>query len=141
MYANAAQLQAHQVLQRVCDDLSIQAKPEAMEDSDLAALINRHCSTTNDSASAITLIRGRATIPLQGIDVPFHSTYLHNGIDAYRRFLLDKIHRSDVRPAELVDKFIPNVIGKPFDTSKEFVRDVAGITGSETMRELLARME
>ncbi|KAJ4320236.1 hypothetical protein N0V94_003500 [Neodidymelliopsis sp. IMI 364377] len=84
---------------------------------------------------------GTATIPLQGIDVPFHSSYLHDGIDAYRRYLLDKIQQSDVQPQELIGKFIPNVVGKPFSTSKEYVQEVVAITKSDSMRRLLATME
>ncbi|XPT03480.1 Fatty-acyl-CoA synthase system [Ascochyta lentis] len=140
-YVCAGHLQAHQVLQRVCDELHHHPHPETVNNEDLAALVRQHFSIVKESASPIRLERGTVTIPLQGIDVPFHSSYLHDGIDAYRRFLLGKIRQSDVHPHELIGKFIPNVVGKPFATSKEYVRDVVEITKSESMRRLLATME
>lgn len=103
-------------------------------------IIVRYVSKAPMKTSNIQLTRGIATIPLNGIDVPFHSTYLRHGIDAYRTFLASKLLKGNVDPERLEGKFIPNVIGKPFSVSKQFVEEVSLVTGSEAIRRLLSEM-
>ncbi|KAF5015537.1 hypothetical protein F66182_13099, partial [Fusarium sp. NRRL 66182] len=52
----------------------------------------------------IILSRGQATIPLQGIDVPFHSAQLRSGVAAWRMFLLSRIQPEDIQPNDLLDR-------------------------------------
>ncbi|KAI1171725.1 enoyl reductase domain of FAS1 [Nemania sp. FL0916] len=85
------------------------------------------------------LSRGKATIPLVGIDIPFHSKVLRPGVTAYRRFLQQCIRANDIRPEGLVGKFTPNVIGKPFSTSMSYIEETAQLTGSPVLRELLSK--
>jgi len=87
----------------------------------------------------IKLERGFATIPLPGIDVPFHSRYLWAGVLPFRACMLTshnklpftdlphpdlstKISPSHLNPDMLVGKYIPNLIGKPFDVSREYAQ-------------------
>lgn len=86
----------------------------------------------------ITVPKGVATTPLSGIDVPFHSTVLRGGIDGYRSYLKGKIDAQELAPGQFVNKWIPNVIGKPFSLSREYVAEVQRVTGSEPLRLLLA---
>lgn len=138
--ANEIKLRALDLLDKVCTDLSKHRRPETLQTTDISSIIDKHFSNIQQSSSPVKPERGIATIPLQGIDVPFHSTYLRGGIDAYRRFLSGKILKENIDPKELVGKFIPNVIGKPFATSKEYVQDVLKVTNSEPLQHLLAAM-
>ncbi len=91
--------------------------------------------------SPIELKRGVATIPLEGIDVPFHSSFLLPKMPAFRKMLLKYISVEAIDPARLVGKYVSNVVGKPFDIDYESVQEVYDKTGSEVLRELLSEME
>lgn len=89
------------------------------------------------STDLITLPKGVATIPLVGIDVPFHSTVLRSGIEGYRSYLTEKIPLERIIPSQIVGKWIPNVIGKPFSLDREYVEEVQKITNSCPLKVLL----
>jgi fatty acid synthase subunit alpha len=94
------------------------------------------------------LERGFATIPLRGIDVPFHPRYLWAGVLPFRAcmltfshdeftfeliFLSDlskKINPSHLNLDMLVGKYIPNLIAKPFDVSREYAQIIYDQTSS-----------
>lgn len=80
----------------------------------------------------VQLVRGIATIPLVGIDVPFHSTHLQAGIPTYRRFLQDRVKKQDVKVERLLGKWIPNVTAKPFNLEVQFLRDLAEQTNTDS---------
>ena len=107
-----------------------------LDDASLALLIREKAKTAIELAQPIELEQGTATTPLRGIDVPFHSTYLRKGIPAYRRYLETKISEENIDLRKLMG-FIPNVTAKPFSTDKEYVEEVARVTGSESLREFL----
>lgn len=88
-------------------------------------------------AQPIDLQRGKATVPLSGINVPFHSSYLRTGIDNYKESLRQMIHKEDIFPERLVGRFIPNVMGKTFSVEKSYVEEVARVTGSEPLQRLV----
>ncbi|KAG1761973.1 hypothetical protein EDD22DRAFT_1029606, partial [Suillus occidentalis] len=58
----------------------------------------------------IKLERGFATIPLPGIDIPFHSHYLWAGVMPFRAYLSKKINPSLLNPDMLIGKYIPNLV-------------------------------
>ncbi|KOS21665.1 Fatty acid synthase subunit beta [Escovopsis weberi] len=89
----------------------------------------------------IELERGFATIPLRGIDVPFHSTFLRTGVRPFRSFLLKKINKTTIDPAKLVGKYIPNVTAKPFALTKEYFEDVYKLTNSPKIGAVLANWD
>ncbi|KAL1865422.1 hypothetical protein VTK73DRAFT_5266 [Phialemonium thermophilum] len=89
----------------------------------------------------IELERGFATVPLRGIDVPFHSTFLRSGVKPFRSFLLKKINKTTIDPAKLVGKYIPNVTAKPFALTKEYFEDVYRLTNSPRIGHILANWE
>ena len=132
-----AQLRALWVLTHVLNKLNRDPKLISSDRDELVNLIRSYIPAAPERTSDIHLERGIATIPLNGIDVPFHSTYLRDGISAFRNFLEDTIMKENVDPEKLVGKFIPNVMGKPFSVDRTFVEDVAGITGSGVIRKLL----
>lgn len=85
----------------------------------------------------IELKRGVATIPLSGIDVPFHSTHLRGGVDMFRSFLLENFTADTVQAGKLVGKYIPNLIAKPFEISREYVDECYKLTSSPRLSYIL----
>jgi fatty acid synthase subunit beta, fungi type len=83
------------------------------------------------------LERGYATIPLKAIDVPFHSTFLRNGVRPFRGYLSKKILRSQINPSLLLNRYIPNVTAKPFSISREYIEEVHKLTGSPKLATVL----
>lgn len=73
--------------------------------------------------------RGEATIPLPGIDVPFHSRYLQGGVPSFRQVLLQKMDVNRVRRslARLEQRYIPNVVAVPFEVTHDFVKVTIGV--------------
>ncbi|KAK6462909.1 S-acyl fatty acid synthase thioesterase [Scheffersomyces coipomensis] len=89
----------------------------------------------------IDLQRGFAVIPLKGISVPFHSSYLMSGVKPFKRFLCKKIPKSSVKPDDLIGKYIPNLTAKPFEITKEYFEEVYELTKSEKIKEILENWE
>ena len=85
----------------------------------------------------VTLTRGSATIPLQGIDVPFHSTYLKSGVPAFRRYLRKHIPEPRLETNRLVGKYIPNLTAQPFEVSKSYFENMEKMTGSLVLKAVL----
>lgn len=85
----------------------------------------------------IDLERGFACIPLHGISVPFHSSYLRNGVKPFKNFLKKNIVKENVKAERLVGKYIPNLTARPFEITKEYFQDVYNLTGSDKIKEIL----
>jgi fatty acid synthase subunit alpha len=89
----------------------------------------------------IKLERGFATIPLPGIDVPFHSRYLWAGVMPFRAYLSKKINPTHLNPDMLVGKYIPNLIAKPFEVSREYAQIIYDQTSSPRLDKVLSKWE
>ncbi|KAJ9080881.1 fatty acid synthase alpha subunit Lsd1 [Entomophthora muscae] len=85
----------------------------------------------------IALERGYATIPLPGLDVPFHSSFLINGVVPFRSYILQRISPVNVDVAQLTDKYIPNLTARPFQLTKEYFEYVLSITNSPRIAKVL----
>jgi fatty acid synthase subunit alpha, fungi type len=85
--------------------------------------------------------RGIATIPLPGIDVPFHSSFLSNGISTFRTVLQSCIQPRSVRFEALANKYIPNLTAMPFEISKKYFQCVQQLTNSSIVTDILSRWE
>ena len=107
----------------------------------LQAIINECAAQTQQKPTPLELQRGYATIPLRGIDVPFHSTFLRSGVKPFRSFLLKKINRTTIDPGKLVGKYIPNVTAKPFELTKEYFEEVYRLTNSPRIGNVLANWD
>ncbi len=92
-------------------------------------------------AQPIDLERGFATIPLRGISVPFHSSYLRNGVKPFKAFLEKNILKENVKTDRLIGKYIPNLTAKPFQVTKEYFQDVYELTHSEKIKDVLDNWE
>lgn len=126
-------------------NVDIQALTEqlSLEDvkSHLVQIIKECAKKTAAKPVPLELERGLATIPLKGIDVPFHSTFLRSGVKPFRSFLLKKINRTTIDPSKLVGKYIPNVTAKPFQLTKEYFEDVYRLTNSPRIGNVLANWD
>ncbi|KIJ66907.1 hypothetical protein HYDPIDRAFT_174219 [Hydnomerulius pinastri MD-312] len=89
----------------------------------------------------IKLERGFATIPLPGIDVPFHSRYLWAGVMPFRAYLSKKINASLLNPDMLVGKYIPNLVAKPFAVTKEYAQLIYDQTSSPRLDKVLKKWD
>ncbi|KAK4100223.1 beta subunit of fatty acid synthase [Parathielavia hyrcaniae] len=107
----------------------------------LVEMIKACAADTESKPKPLELQRGFATVPLRGIDVPFHSTFLRSGVKPFRSFLLKKINKTTIDPAKLVGKYIPNVTAKPFALTKEYFEDVYRLTNSPKIGHILANWE
>lgn len=103
----------------------------------IIALIESCASSAAKLPMPIELKRGVATIPLSGIDVPFHSTHLRGGVDTFRSFLLENLKADALRSDKLVGKYIPNLVAKPFEISREYLDECYKLTGSPKLESLL----
>ncbi|KAJ7762020.1 fatty acid synthase [Mycena maculata] len=89
----------------------------------------------------IKLERGFATIPLPGIDVPFHSRYLWAGVMPFRAYLSKKINVAHLNPDMLIGKYIPNLIAIPFAITKEYAQIIYDQTSSPRLDKVLKRWD
>lgn len=105
----------------------------------LSDIVSASAEKTRKKAAEgpIDLERGYATIPLKAIDVPFHSTFLRNGVRPFRGYLGKKILRSQINPSLLLNRYIPNVTAKPFSISREYIEEVHKLTGSPKLANVL----
>ncbi|KAL2018201.1 hypothetical protein VTK56DRAFT_1174 [Thermocarpiscus australiensis] len=158
-YVCAGDLRALDVLQRVCDGLKEKERAEGRpsdsseDDNDgylqqaLARLTDTTTATTTTTEAGqgagklppqqIRLRRGAATVPLAGVDVPFHSSLLRPRMRAFRGVLQESLNLDRVRPQRLVGKYVPNITGAPFALSREYFESVYAITASEALRDVL----
>lgn len=135
-YVCAGHLRALWTMTQVLNAIAGTKRTNMHDEAALAVLVREKVEAAVELAEPIELEPGTATTPLRGIDVPFHSTYLRKGIPAYRRYLETKISEENI-DLERLSAFIPNVTAKPFSTEKEYVQEVARVTGSESLRECL----
>ncbi|OLY84576.1 Fatty acid synthase subunit beta, partial [Smittium mucronatum] len=80
------------------------------------------------------LSRGNCTIPLPGIDVPFHSSFLSPGVDFIRSMTHSSFKQEDFPVDFLEGRYIPNIVGKPFIVSREYFELVYKFTNSPIIK-------
>jgi fatty acid synthase subunit beta len=137
-YVCAGDLRALDILQRTCDDIKKGTGPSMQDSSAVEAYLQQAATAyANRVAQQVTLKRGMATVPLAGVDVPFHSSLLRPRMPAFRRVLQESLNLERVKPQRLVGKYIPNITGEPFELSKEYIESVYKITGSESLKDVL----
>ena len=65
---------------------------------------------------------------------------LRGEIQHYREYLRSKVRVEDIKTEELVDRWIPNVLGKPFSVEKDYVQRANQVMDSEPLGKLLGMM-
>ncbi|KAH8681839.1 fatty acid synthase [Xylariales sp. PMI_506] len=135
-YVCAGDLRALDLLQKVCDDLKVVTLPPNWPLADcFAPLIARHAPAyAAASPYGVQLKRGTATVPLAGVDVPFHSSLLRPRMGAFRAALRAGLDADRLRPERLVGKYVPNVTGAPFAIDRAYFEQAIQATGSEALR-------
>ncbi|AZA11986.1 type I polyketide synthase [Corynebacterium gerontici] len=78
----------------------------------------------------------RAFIQIPGIDVPFHSTHLLDGVDDFRSHL-DSLIPENVDLDVLVDHYVPNLVARPFELSEEFVESMLDVVDAPVLHEIV----
>ncbi|KAF7715220.1 PKS/NRPS-like protein biosynthetic cluster [Penicillium ucsense] len=135
-YVCAGQLHALHCLTLVLDHLhGLSEIPKVL--ADLDALVDSKLADFMRTKTPTVLTRGCATIPLRGIDVPFHSSSLLPGVAGFRRCLMDLIDSHALDLKCLVGRYIPNLTARPFELSKEYFELVHGLTGSKALEGVL----
>ncbi|KAI0096024.1 enoyl reductase domain of FAS1 [Nemania sp. FL0031] len=148
-YVCAGHVRNIRTLTEVLNLLSAKGKAGAEIVQELLKARDRRASALGQEISAqvaksqtfpldMELQRGKATIPLVGIDIPFHSKLLRPGVAAYRRFLQQCIRVEDIRPEGMIGRFTPNVMGKPFSIETSYIEETAQLTRSSVLRELIS---
>ncbi|MCO5566160.1 hypothetical protein L7F22_019836 [Adiantum nelumboides] len=109
----------------------------------LAEIVDASYSIAKEEAAKgrIEPKRGKATIPLPGIDVPFHSSVLRGGVAEFRSYLSKRV--GAIKPKTLVGKYIPNLTAKPFQLTKEYTELTYEATrfGSTRLAKILRNWE
>ncbi|KAJ2314497.1 fatty acid synthase alpha subunit Lsd1, partial [Coemansia sp. RSA 2705] len=72
-----------------------------------------------------------------GIDMPFHSPMLIDGVAVFRDALHSKINPDKVHADALCQRYIPNLTAKPFELSKEYLELVYDATRSAAVGKIL----
>lgn len=78
----------------------------------------------------------RAFIMIPGIDVPFHSSHLLGGVDNFRAHL-DSLIPQQVDLDILRGRYIPNLVARPFELTREFVEAMAQVVDSKYVNDIL----
>lgn len=128
-------------MQKVDISKLLETMPVEKVAEELSKIVAKVSKDSLAKPQPITLKRGFACIPLRGISVPFHSSYLRSGVKPFKRFLIKKIPKSAVKPASLIHKYIPNLTGKPFELTKEYFERVYNLTRSTKIKEILDNWE
>ncbi|KAI1205462.1 fatty acid synthase beta subunit [Annulohypoxylon truncatum] len=103
----------------------------------LVSVIEEASRQSRAKPSPLELSRGKATVPLRGIDVPFHSSYLRSGVQSFRSFLLKNLEEKNVDPEQLVRKYIPNLTARPFELTRDYFEYVHEMTQSPRIGKVL----
>ncbi|KAJ2737733.1 fatty acid synthase alpha subunit Lsd1, partial [Coemansia sp. Cherry 401B] len=122
------------VLRLVLDDMAASGVPaDADIESHVGQLVGRILTEPVNTAP----VRGVATIPLRGIDVPFHSRQLVDGVAEFRSALLTKINCDTVSPDLLYGRYVPNLTAVPFEVTSGYFEMVHAATGSAIAGDVL----
>ena len=77
-------------------------------------------------------------MPLEGINLPFHSDLLRSTVAPFREWLDRCMEKGSSRARELSHRWIPNVVGRPFECSRDYFAAVAQQTQSDVLHHIVA---
>ncbi|KAI8824957.1 uncharacterized protein EV422DRAFT_605412 [Fimicolochytrium jonesii] len=106
--------------------------------SEANGVVAKRRATSN---GILTQERGVATIPLAGIDVPFHSSFLLNGVVPFREILRKKFEPRFINVSLLIGKYIPNLTAEPFALTKGYFERVFDLIHSDPLKEVLSNWD
>ncbi|MFO0652265.1 MAG: DUF1729 domain-containing protein [Polyangiales bacterium] len=79
-------------------------------------------------------------LEVPGIDVPFHSVALRDGVPAFRA-RLEAYFPKTLDVSSLAGRYVPNLVARPFALTRNYLDEVAACTGSEVLTALQARWD
>lgn len=82
----------------------------------------------------------RSFIMIPGIDVPFHSSHLLGGVDNFRAHL-NALIPEHVDLDVLQGRYIPNLVARPFELTRDFVESMAKVVDSQYVNDILANFD
>ncbi|MFP7707634.1 fatty acid synthase subunit beta domain-containing protein [Trueperella sp. LYQ141] len=77
---------------------------------------------------------------IPGIDVPFHSSALRSGVDAFRH-TLDNLLPENVDYRPLLGRYLPNLVARPFELTQEFAQSILDVVPSRLVADLVAQWD
>ena len=86
-------------------------------------------------ANRAAAVNPRAYVTVPGIDVPFHSRVLRAGVAAFAA-KLDELLPQELDLDALVDRYIPNLVARPFELTQDFVDATAKLAPSGVLDNL-----
>ncbi|MDC4232389.1 DUF1729 domain-containing protein [Actinomyces sp. B33] len=90
-----------------------------------------------DAGRRADLAGGRRPFMLiPGIDVPFHSERLRAGVDPFRARLEELIPQG-VDTGALVGRYIPNLVARPFEVTRDFAEAILEVVPSRAVQRLV----
>ncbi|KAJ2847896.1 fatty acid synthase alpha subunit Lsd1, partial [Coemansia erecta] len=87
------------------------------------------------------ILKGHATTPLSGIDVPFHSSKLLPCVAPLRHMLGQRIRPGKVDISLLDSRYVPNLTGLPFSVSREYFELASKLTQSPVLGSVLEKWD
>ncbi|MDR1447603.1 MAG: DUF1729 domain-containing protein [Candidatus Ancillula sp.] len=91
-----------------------------------------------DVSERVKAYGGRgAYMEIPGIDVPFHSSVLQNGVPDFRK-KLQELLPEEIDFDILVGRYIPNLVARPFEFTYDFAKSILDVVPSEPLRDILA---
>ncbi|KAJ2826919.1 fatty acid synthase alpha subunit Lsd1, partial [Coemansia furcata] len=133
-YVVAGTLRQLAVLRLVLNDIATHGAPADGDwQTQISLIVDDILANPIDSQP----VRGRATIPLSGIDVPFHSRKLLSGVDELRMVLQEMVQPENINYSLLHLRYIPNLTAVPFKVSREYFGLVHSITQSPAAASVL----
>mmetsp|Transcript_42559 Transcript_42559/g.102543 ORF Transcript_42559/g.102543 Transcript_42559/m.102543 type:complete len:3788 (-) Transcript_42559:229-11592(-) len=138
-YVVAGDLTSLTALMHLCNAIKAGKAASSLEVSARGAL--EQAVQDKAKAGTLTLVRGAATIPLDGIDVPFHSALLRSEVPYFRSVLQKKLVAERVNVAYFENRYIPNLVAKPFKLTTGFVEYVQKVAQSPVLGELLPKWD
>ncbi|MDR2082624.1 MAG: DUF1729 domain-containing protein [Candidatus Ancillula trichonymphae] len=91
-----------------------------------------------DTSERVKAYGGRgAYMDIPGIDVPFHSSVLQNGVPDFRK-KLQKLLPKEIDFDTLAGSYIPNLVARPFELTYDFAKSILDVVPSESVREIIA---
>ncbi|KAJ2160105.1 fatty acid synthase alpha subunit Lsd1 [Coemansia sp. RSA 552] len=133
-YVVAGTLTNLTVLRMVLDGLQ---QTNVSDTGDIIPAVDRILNVVMSKSVDSTPMRGVATIPLDGVDVPFHSEQLAGQVALFRYMLQSKIHGDLPLLSELCGRYIPNLTAEPFELTREYFGRVYDVTQSPILKEAL----
>ncbi|KAJ2084471.1 fatty acid synthase alpha subunit Lsd1 [Coemansia sp. RSA 988] len=133
-YVAAGSLTNLAILQAVLDDIT---NSEVAANDDIGAYVSRAVREVSAVSAGTPQTRGKATTPLSGIDVPFHSRLFADSVPVFREVVRAKLESDKHSLESLYGRYIPNLTAVPFEVSKEYFELVHMVTGSSVASEVL----